>query len=160
MKRIKVIQTVVFMILTLLVVCFIFRNSLKNIAQSKEQSSQIVELLEPILAPVFNGSEEKMDVFVRKAAHFVEFSMLGFCLGGFADGLCRHFWKRVMLFLPLFLLLAVAVTDELLQSFNDRGSMVSDVVLDFCGGLFGLAALCVLFGLIRVLMKRRGLNYG
>ena len=160
MKRIKVIQTVVFVILTLLVVCFIFRNSLKNIAQSREQSGQIVEILEPILAPVFDNSEEKMEMFIRKAAHFVEFAALGFCLGGFADGLCSRFWKRVMLFLPLFFMLAVAVTDELLQSFNDRGSMVIDVVLDFCGGLAGLAALCVLFELIRVGMKKRGLNHG
>ena len=41
----------------------------------------------------------------------------------------------------LFLVLLCAVLDEYFQSFVFRTSSVSDVVLDFCGGLIGVGVL-------------------
>ena len=41
--------------------------------------------------------------------------------------------------LGLFYILAVGVTDEYIQLFSGRTSGVKDVVIDFIGGLFGIA---------------------
>ena len=41
----------------------------------------------------------------------------------------------------LFVVLLCAVLDEYFQSFVFRTSSVSDVVLDFCGGLIGVSVL-------------------
>ena len=49
--------------------------------------------------------------------------------------------------LCLFLLLAVAVIDEYIQSFTGRISSVKDILIDFGGGVtgLGLVSLAVLF---------------
>ena len=74
---------------------------------------------------------------VRKLAHFVEFAALGVSFGGYTWNLGmvrgRKYWA-----LPAWLTLVVAVCDEFIQGFTNRGSMVSDVVLDYSGALFGL----------------------
>ena len=160
MKRVKWAQIAVFAAMSLLVVCFIFGNSLESRAESSQRSNRIVELLEPILGPLFDHSEEKLSVFVRKTAHVLEFAALGFCLAGLADGCWRRFWKRKTVVLPLLAVLVVAGADEVIQSFNDRACMAGDVVLDFFGGLFGLAVCCVAFEVIRARLKKRGFHYG
>ena len=153
-------QTAIFAVLSLLFVCFIFGNSMQSRAESIEQSDRIVEMVEPILAPVFDHSEEKLDIFVRKSAHFLEFAALGFCLAGLTDGCRCRFWKRKTILLPLVALMTVAVTDEVIQSFGDRSCMARDVVLDCVGGLFGLAVCCITLEVIRVLLKKRGFHHG
>ena len=159
-KRVNWAQIFIFTVLSLLVVCFIFGNSLESRAESTHRSDRIVELVEPILGPVFDHSEEKLEVFVRKSAHFLEFAALGFCLAGLADGCRRRFWRRKTVLLPLFTVLAVATTDEVIQFFSGRACMARDVVLDFLGGLFGLAVCCVAFEMIRELLKKRGFHHG
>lgn len=149
-----------FAVLSLLVVCFIFGNSLESRAESSQRSSRIVELVEPILGPLFDHSEERLSVFVRKTAHVLEFAALGFCLAGLTDGCWRRFWKGKTVFLPLLAVLAVAAADEVIQAFGDRACMAGDVVLDFLGGLVGLAVCCIAFEVIRALLKKRGFHHG
>lgn len=153
-KERKAKQAAWYAALSLLVVCFIFWNSLQNAEASNAQSDGLLVWLKPLLAPLFGGSEELMYVFVRKAAHFVEFAALGLCLGGLTDGLHRRFWRGSLVFFPLFVVLSVAVTDEFIQSFSDRTSAVKDVILDFSGGVFGLAAACIIFAALYARKKR------
>ncbi len=155
MKVYRTRQIAVFSVLTLCVAAIIFWNSLQNAQQSNGLSDGVLTAVKPILSPLFGGSEEAMDFFVRKSAHFIEFAVLGLCLGGIADGICVHFWRTSLAFFPLFATLSAAVTDEFIQSFSDRTSAVKDVILDFCGGLFGLAAIILVFAALRSRRKSK-----
>jgi VanZ family protein len=118
-------------------VLFIFSNSLLGPEDSGAQSGMITAFLRKILDPNEKIPLETFHHFVRKAAHFTEFFILGFLFAGLT--LCvryrRGFWHNGLL---LFAALAVAVTDEFIQSFTGRGPSVRDVVLDFSGALTGL----------------------
>lgn len=146
----------IFGVLSVLVIAFIFGNSLPSIEESKAQSGVLVALLRKMLDPLGKFSEDVFHVFVRKLAHLTEFGLLGFCLGGLTDGLKPRFWRSVYVFFTLFGVLAVAVTDEFIQSFTGRGSMVSDVILDFSGGLLGLFGMCICLVILRRFLKREG----
>ena len=155
MKECKNKQIALFSVLALGVIAVIFWNSLQNAQQSNELSGGLLTWLKPWLLPLFGGSEELMHEVVRKTAHFVEFAALGFCLCGVADGIRTDHWRTSLLFFPLFVLLSTAVTDEFIQTFSDRTGSVKDVLLDFCGGIFGLAVTAVLFA-VRHSRKKRG----
>lgn len=150
MKQKRSRQVVLFAVLSVLVVGFIFWNSMQSKELSAEQSQGLMALLKPVLMPFFRY-EWEMHQFVRKAAHFAEFALLGFCLGGLTSGIQNRFWRYALIFFPLFMMLSVAVADEFLQTFSDRSGMVIDIILDFSGGLFGL---CVA-GLLCALLRRR-----
>lgn len=156
MKQARQRQVVIFSFLSVLVVGFIFRNSLPSIEQSQEESGVLAELLRRILDLFKAWPEAVFHNFVRKAAHLAEFSALGFCVGGLTDGLKPKFWRSMHLFFSLFCVLSVAVCDEFIQSFTGRGSMVGDVVLDFGGGILGLFGFCVCLAVLRRLLKREG----
>ena len=83
---------------------------------------------------------------VRKMAHFTAFAVLGVL----AQLAYRHLFglRPQCVANVLFTGLLVAVTDEFIQSFTGRGPMVSDVVLDFSGCVFGvlLCGVCLYIG--------------
>ena len=155
MRAVKTKQVLLFGLLSLAVMAFIFSNSAQLADQSNAVSGGLMDLLRPILQPFFT-SEELMHKFVRKAAHFTEFAALGFCVGMTADGLRRRFWRGSMVFVPLFTTLAVAVTDEFIQSFFDRTSSVRDVLLDFAGAAFGVALAAMIAEMLLRFKQKRG----
>lgn len=125
-------------------VYFIFSNSLEIARESSARSQQVMELLNSLLGRV--GLGPLSEYFVRKLAHFCEFSLLGFwfmlCLRVYT----RHFVRHVSW--PLFFGLLTAVIDETIQLYvPGRSSSVKDVLLDFSGVLTGLfiALLILLF---------------
>ena len=125
-------------------VYFIFSNSLEIARESSARSQQVMELLNSLLSRV--GLGPLSEHFVRKLAHFCEFSLLGFwfmlCLRVYT----RHFVRHVSW--PLFFGLLTAVIDETIQLYvPGRSSSVKDVLLDFSGVLTGLfiALLILLF---------------
>lgn len=125
-------------------VYFIFSNSLEIARESSARSQQVMELLNSLLGRV--GLGPLSEHFVRKMAHFCEFSLLGFwfmlCLRVYTCHFVRHVsW-------PLFFGLLTAVIDETIQLYvPGRSSSVKDVLLDFSGVLTGLfiALLILLF---------------
>ena len=127
--------------LIVLTLAFIWYNSTESIPESQARSLDLAALLKPIFGPII-GQENVTDHFIRKAAHFSEFALLGaelrmlFRLLGFSvlQGQAN----------ALFAALAAAVVDETIQYFFDRGSMVLDVVLDFCGAFFGALVLLII----------------
>lgn len=134
---------ILFAVLSLLVTAFIWGNSVLSRADSSAQSGALAALLKPLLDPFDRMDADAFHNFLRKAAHFAEFAVLGMFTGGFTANLGRMRKKRYIS-LPLLITLAVAVVDEYIQIFSGRGSMVSDVVLDYSGALTGLlfAMLC------------------
>lgn len=119
--------------------CFIWSNSLVGKEGSASLSRTVTAWLNGIGIPV-------TEFFVRKAAHFCEFGLLG-C------ELALLFWLRGGLSFQnlcnsAFAALLSAVTDETIQIFSGRGSQVQDVVLDFCGAVTGILFISFIIQLI------------
>lgn len=127
-----------FALLLLLMVGFIFSNSLEPRDESNQKSNGIVNEIKPIVDPQDRIPHSTFNHYVRKTAHFLEFAGLGFCLMGLTDAIGRkHRIRRV----PMALLAAllIASTDETLQFFAaGRGPGVKDVLIDCSGAACGL----------------------
>lgn len=146
------ILRVLFIALCLLVIAYIFSNSLKTGEVSSKQSSSVVDTIQDCVGSIAPDSKiattkglgyKKMHAFVRRMAHFSEFAVLGVLL------VCTYFCfthKKKGLFIPLIILLAVACIDEVLQGFMaGRVADITDVVMDVLGGLSGgMVALAVI----------------
>ena len=120
--------------------CFIWGNSLVG----REGSSSLSQTITPWLHSIGIPASEH---FVRKAAHFCEFGLLGCELAGLSllrGGLCFQ-----SLCNSAFAALLTAVTDETIQIFTGRGPQVQDVVLDFSGAVTGILGLSLLILLVQ-----------
>lgn len=130
-------------------VAFIWQQSTLAPAESAETSNAVGNVLLTLFGGTPLGSF--LSRYLRKIAHFVEFFALGLECEAYLVG--RH-TLRGTLFQLLFGL-AVAATDEFLQIFTGRGSALSDVLLDFCGHLAGVAFLFLAVGFVSFLNKKR-----
>ncbi len=142
----------VLLVLALLLVCFIFYNSLLDQAESAELSNGLLAVLKPFLQSFLKLSDQGLHRLIRKTAHFTEFFCLGALLGA-ATFLYRSHTGEKVTTLTFFLVLICAVTDEMIQSFNDRSAEYRDVLLDFAGGCAGI--LLILFVLVIVCKSRK-----
>ena len=143
----------IFALLSMLTVAFIWGNSLKSIPESASQSSRLAELIRPILDPQEKLTSDAFHNLVRKLAHLTEFFALGVFVCGFTLSLGAELKKR-MICLPVLIVLLVAVGDEYIQYFTRRGSLVTDVVLDFIGALGGLLAAVLIYKIILKIKKK------
>ena len=135
----------IFLTLTVLSIAFIFGQSILSRSASEQESGRIFRwLLSAISGLGLEPDPDALHMFIRKAAHFAEFAVLGICAGGYALNL-GYLHERLYVALPAWLTLLVAVCDEWIQSFSGRASMVTDVMLDYAGALAGLltVAVCV-----------------
>lgn len=123
---------------------FILSRSLQPAVVSAEESGRLLVLLQQIL-PL-----ELTNHVVRKAAHLIEYAMLGF-LGWFVFAR-RRSWER-----PAFaavLCLLVALCDETVQLFVEgRAGMVADIWLDLAGALGGVLTAMILRWMARKCRK-------
>lgn len=148
--------TLFLILLTLGSQLFIFSNSLKGGEESAKQSGAVVELVRPSVEQLLPAvkvepTEDNVVRFVRKAAHFAEFALLGFlaCLTA------RRFTHKKSLFLtvPLGYAVITAFADEGLQLFsNGRACKFTDVLIDSSGAATGLL---FAFGMIALGSYRR-----
>ena len=131
------ILIVLFVLISLLLTCYIFSNSLQKPVDSNNKSNTISDKLQSIIDPEFKIEKKDFRKYTRKAAHFIEFAALGISLA--IVFLCVYI-KNSKLFvsLPLFLVLSVAVIDEFIQNFNGRTSCLKDVLIDFSGSISGI----------------------
>lgn len=133
--------------LLLLLLFLIFGASGQDGAQSGSLSALVTTLANGVLK--FLGVSLRLsEHFVRKAAHFTEYTLLGLLLlanlAAWAADIRRHLaW-------PLFLGLLIPVLDEYSQTFvPGRAGTVQDVLLDFLGVLLGIGLGCLLHFAIR-----------
>ena len=121
---------------------FIWGNSMLPGSDSAAVSGFVGELL----AKIFGPKVLEAAFFLRKLAHFTEFSILGGVLAWNAG-----LWQ-VSSSVPVLTGLLAAMADETIQLFSPgRASMVQDVWIDFAGVLAGLL-------LFRLVARRRHLN--
>jgi VanZ family protein len=112
---------------------------------SMKETSRFIR---PLLEFIFPGAPEQTLLiyqgFVRKFAHFAEYSALAFWAA-------RAFWNSSIEFLRKFwhfvsfvLVLLIAAIDEYNQSFNSlRTGSIYDVLIDLSGGLLMILLLLV-----------------
>lgn len=138
-------------ILCLLWMGFIFYNSSRPATISDKQSYGIINSIrsgKSVLEGKTNTAKvkstvlpegirnQKIDVIIRKNAHAFEYCMLAVFVANllFLFGVKG---KNALIYI-MFICLFYAVTDEFHQSFVlGRGSLVSDVLIDFMGSLIG-----------------------
>ena len=124
-------------ILIALTLAFIWSNSMQSRAVSGGMSGSLKTWLEQLL------HTEISEFLLRKAAHFLEFAVLGILLTGTFHGARNFTLAKPMLFAVL-----TAMTDETLQSFTPgRNCALSDVWLDAAGALTGAVLLWLIFKL-------------
>lgn len=121
----------------LLCVCFIFGQSLQPAEESTVESKCVLSMAEYILPGI-------TEHFIRKAAHFTEFAVLGAFAGMLFAGKFKHFITGV--FFAIMTGGFVALCDETIQLFVEgRSGQISDVWLDSAGAMTG--ALLVILAL-------------
>ncbi len=131
------IKFLIFALLAVLVLTFIFANSMKTGEESNDISTSVMETILKIIDPQGKLDRKIVHFLVRKAAHFIEFFTFGVCLCGMA--LCvLDETHRLYAALTLFIALFAAVIDEFIQSFTSRTSSAKDVLLDFAGAFTGV----------------------
>lgn len=144
------------LLLLALLLLFIWGNSCLPVRLSSRESGHFLELVRPLLEPFF-GKGNVTDHLVRKLAHFTEFTALGLLMG-----LLFQTGRRVR---PRFILsamlagLLVALLDETIQMFSDRGDQIKDVWLDFSGVVTGVLLSALLLTLCHH-FSRRGRERG
>ena len=150
-KKWSMILLSVTIVLTL---CVIFGNSLKGPEESKEQSDMVGDVLRPIIDPDGSLTDDEFSFLVRKSGHFVEYAILGVECAIMAF---LAFGKMTLpcVIYPAFGCLFVADIDEFVQSFTDRGSKVSDVLLDFCGAITGISVGFAIVYAVRYICRKR-----
>lgn len=128
-------------LLVIALTAWIFLNSFKNYEKSHTSSAMVTDWV----LSVADDSQDAtvFEVLIRKFAHLFEFSCLGISLTLFTACVKNKFLYGFFLFYAL----AVAVTDEYIQTFSERTSSVKDIVLDFFGAVIGFL-IVLLLGII------------
>lgn len=142
-------------LLTVVYIGVIFHfSSMKAVSSQTLSEGFSWRILQKLSVFGLYGDVWRFDPWVRKAAHFAEFALLGF-LVGIAVRTAPFIKPRFLNF--LILMICVPVADETIQKFTEgRACMVSDMVLDACGFLFGgfIAYICILIVLDLFFRKR------
>ena len=159
---------VILVLLFVVNLAVIYAFSAESGEESGSRSAGITATVVRVLYPNFDEFEEEeaqrvltsTHHFVRKAAHFSEFALLGVLsaaillfLSACVPPLKIKIWMT-LLFPPLFCLL-YAVSDEVHQIFSGRGPRVTDVLIDFGGAVTGVFFAHVIAFVIRTLHRRR-----
>lgn len=123
----------------------IFTRSMQPAPASNQESEAVLELLQRIF-PV-----ELTMYQIRKAAHFLEFAVLGVLAQLMFGGVCRT-WKGSILF-AVVAGLVIALCDETIQLFVlGRTGQVKDIWLDLSGAISGV----LIASVFRFLVRRKG----
>lgn len=127
---------------------FIFYMSNSNGQISHEESTKVVNFIQNKTVAENSNVNKKtvnelqvkaneLDHIIRKNAHAFMYMILAFLVGSILFVFNKKGTDAIIYI--LFICLFYAVTDEFHQSFvQGRGSLVSDVLIDFGGALIGL----------------------
>ena len=156
-RTVKRVTQYALLSIMLMTVLFIFYNSTLPPEKSQGQSDTIKDVIIEVL-PDNSPSENFVEEYIRKIAHFSEYGLLGVEVAIYLI----FFERRRLAFSPIALLLPLLVgfIDESIQSLSDRGPTIADVWIDIGGfatfflltfAVFGAAVLVII-----VVKKVRG----
>ncbi len=143
--------------LVVLINAFIFANSLDTVEKSYKKSDAVTEVVQTIIKDDLNEQQSSLRKYTRKSAHLIEFAALGISVTSFLYLVNKKYAKRLYGY-GLFYLLSVAVTDEYIQSFLDRTSLVSDVILDFIGCIVGVVISATVIAAVNFIKNKSTLH--
>lgn len=133
--------------LVILVILFIWDNSLQNDISSDDLSLMFTQWLSPILYKLgISGDMWSLNRIVRKLAHVFEFAVLGGCLY-----VALHQFNREYAGLKVIAIgLVIAVMDECLQLTSiGRNASIRDVAIDTAGVIIGVAIVQIILSIYR-----------
>lgn len=148
-----------------LMLIFGFSSESRN--ESASRSRNVTIAVARLLNPSFddmspdeqNAVVDDLHHYVRKAAHFLEFALLGFLTAVLTVLVWRFFDPHPILWLtlciPAFFCLLSAVADEVYQIFTNRGSSAADVMIDFSGAVCGVIFLHLCL-IVAACIRRKG----
>lgn len=140
---------VILLIAAVLILCFIWGNSMLPGSQSYNVSMGFRNFLAVKLQGV-DWIHVPKNAVMRKLAHITEFTLLGIVLTGIIKGMMKISCGWV-----LFAGMSAALTDETIQLFSgSRSSSVRDVWIDMGGFVTGVAAAMLIMLLWRAIKRR------
>lgn len=150
-RRLRVVVFIILIALVIFSTTFILANSFMDYERSHGSSGVITGI---ITSTEDEEEWKQIDLIVRKIAHVIEYAFLGACVSALCVFIDRVYHK---LFYGYFIAysLFVAVLDEHIQSFSDRASSTSDILLDFLGSVIGFIGVVILCCALRYLIKRK-----
>ena len=163
----RLVATICVALLVMANTMLIFGFSSESKEESGGRSREVTAFVARVLDPTFDDlspaeQDEAIDHlhhYVRKAAHFLEFALLGCLTACFVQLLWSLLEKRLLLplswGLPALYCLLCAITDEVYQIFTHRGPAVGDVMIDFCGALSGVLFLHLCLWLASAIRRAR-----
>ncbi len=152
MSKKRLITSIVFSVLTVLLLIFIFTQSSIDAENSDAKSIGMTQFINDFFKSI-NLNIVLTNGLVRKLAHFSEYFVLGFLL---CSTLFSYTWrlKLSLLFAPLCGIV-VSVLDELSQTFSEgRTPQITDVVIDFFGVITAVLITSLLIFLIFIRRKK------
>ncbi|MDE6521028.1 MAG: VanZ family protein [Ruminococcus sp.] len=160
MKKINILR-IFSALLTFIIIIIIFLFSSENADNSSDTSGYLVKIIISFFHENFESMAkyQQKEIFdeishiIRKTAHFSIYTALGFCLS-LAVG------KRKIISLKSFLVIVFcflyACSDEIHQYFvAGRSCMFTDVIIDTCGSITGLAISAIILTIISKKSKGR-----
>ncbi|MFC0236534.1 VanZ family protein [Fictibacillus phosphorivorans] len=94
------------------------------------------------------GAAHFLEFFIRKAAHFITYFVLGFLMyRALKHDLLNN---RLMWLIAWFMTILYAISDEIHQGFTpNRSPHIEDVMIDATGGLIGILLASIIYKKIR-----------
>lgn len=158
----RYVNLTVCFLLIFLTVAFIFYNSAQPVEESKEKSASVAETIAQKSKEEYEKPADwrAFVAHVRKAAHAIEFFVLGsefsvlFLILLPKSSVPQAIWNTASV------ALLVAVADESIQILSGRGPKVQDVLLDFCGAAAAVSAFLLIWGAVRLYRRKRLVKNG
>ncbi len=159
-KKTSWILPAVFALLVLVVMILIYYFSSENGLQSTATSNGVTKWVVKIIKPDFDSMEKadkaayfsQVAHYVRKAAHFSEYFLLGLFSSLLVFSVLELFGKKSILFflIPIAFSFLYAVFDEYHQRFvGGRAAQFTDVLIDTAGATFATAIVALIFRLVK-----------
>jgi len=121
----------------------IFYNTTRQGEISQRYSGEVTKIISVVInipsaiLDKHNIKFSDVNFYVRKNAHFFQYLILSIMLCSAVRQI--KLYKTSEIFLLLFLLLFISVTDEFIQKYiPGRTSSILDIVIDFSGGVLGM----------------------
>ncbi len=156
-SRKDAIFRVVYSFLSVMIIFFIFSQSLKPGEISSEQSGRILAIINQILTSI-GFMQPLSHSFVRVCAHFAEFFVLGISL-------CftfKSYINKLFGFVSFSFITSVfvALVDECIQLFTiDRAFQIIDILIDVSGASIAIIGISLILSVInKAKPKSKGNN--